>query len=301
MNTCDRKSTHNEFTEGDAFQSGQRFLDSSVPRLIRHVASCEAAGRGSTSLPAGKDEKLSREFEGGALIGREASVPPLLDSITNNRHTPPDFYTRPQGRGKHCGRYSIKGLDPKTGRTVNRRVNCGSWTCTYCGKRKARLAKRRIQEEAARLNLCYFWTLTLAPREFQSPEEQVKHIKRVFNNFREYLKRKYGIALNYVCILEFTQRGVPHLHVLFDRYIPHEWVSNSWDRLGGGKIVFVKRVVVQNVARYLSKYLTKELMFSAPKGARRISTSRTIKLFPKFASGITWEFNGSRQARPHNT
>jgi hypothetical protein len=43
------------------------------------------------------------------------------------------------------------------------------------------------------------------------------------------------------------------------------------------------------VARYLSKYLTKELFLSAPKGTRRITTARSIKLFPKFESGIAWE------------
>ena len=279
-----------EFVGCDENQSGQRFLDSSDPRLIRHVATRETAGRGITPLPAGKDEKLSREFEGGALIGREAPVPSLLDSITNNRHTTPDYYTRPIGRGKHCGRYSIKGVDPKTGRRVHRRVNCGSWTCSYCGPRKARLAKKRIREEAAKLGLCYFWTLTLAPREFNNPKDRVRHLRRVFNKFREYLKREYGVAPRYICVLEFTRHGVPHLHLLFDRYIPHEWVSTTWDRLGGGHVVWVKRVEVKNVARYLSKYLTKELLLSAPKGTRRITTSRSIRLFPKFHSGINWEF-----------
>ena len=70
-------------------QSGQRFLDSSAPRLIRHVESCETAGGGITPLPAGKDQKLSREFEGGALIGSEATVP-----------LPLDWDTYPQTAGK---------------------------------------------------------------------------------------------------------------------------------------------------------------------------------------------------------
>lgn len=61
------------------------------------------------------------------------------------------------------------------------------------------------------------------------------------------------------------------------------------NRLGGGRIVFIKQVTVRNVARYLSKYLTKELLLSAPKGTRRITTARSIKLFPKFDSGISWE------------
>lgn len=67
---------HIEFARRDEHQSGQRFLDSADPRLIRHVASCETAGGVLESLPAGKDKKLSREFEGRALIGREAPVPP---------------------------------------------------------------------------------------------------------------------------------------------------------------------------------------------------------------------------------
>jgi hypothetical protein len=41
-------------------QSGQRFLDGSVPRLLRHVAPCETAGGGTRPLSAGKDQNPSR-------------------------------------------------------------------------------------------------------------------------------------------------------------------------------------------------------------------------------------------------
>ena len=225
------------FAERNEQQSGQRFLDSSDPRLIRHVASCETAGGAPITLPAGMDQKLSRVFEGGALIGSEATVPsPLewdtypqtagmgqklsqgfgdrvpdlsalgaagsqcsveargvwavadeggssvphiagvtsdtpgayllgvsggagsalgalglssLDSLTNNRNKalrPEDV--RPVGRGKYCGRMCVAGFDPKTGRKVFRRVNCGSWCCSYCGPRKARTAKAQIRHVA---------------------------------------------------------------------------------------------------------------------------------------------------------
>jgi hypothetical protein len=70
------------FVGCDEHQSGQRFLDSSAPRLIRHVALCEAAGVGVIPLPAGKDQKLSQEFEDGVLIGREAPVPYLVHGNT---------------------------------------------------------------------------------------------------------------------------------------------------------------------------------------------------------------------------
>ncbi len=140
------------------------------------------------------------------------------------------------------------------------------------------------------MHLCYFWTLTLREREFDSPADRVRYIRAVFNKLREYLRRKYGTPPNYVCILEFTKRGIPHLHLLFDRRIPHGWMSATWDKLGAGYVVWVKQVTIRKVVRYLSKYLTKELLLSAPKGARRITTSRSIKLFPKFSSIIVWEF-----------
>ena len=63
----------------DAYQSGQRFLDSSAPRLKRQFAFCETAAGDITSPTAGKDEKPFREFEGSALIGGEAAVPFDLD------------------------------------------------------------------------------------------------------------------------------------------------------------------------------------------------------------------------------
>lgn len=231
-------------------------------------------------------------------VGQSPAVSPALrarlsslDSLSNNRNTGkvPDYYVRPVGRGKYCGRMSITGVDPKTGRRRFRRINCGSWCCSYCGPRKARTARAAIRNCAEGLGLRYFLTLTLDPKKIANKKFAVPHLRKCFNKFREYLKRKYGTAPAYICVLEFTQAGVPHLHILFDRYIDQRWISNTWDSLGGGRIVFIKVVTVQNVARYLSKYLTKELLLSAPKGARRITTARSIKLFPKFASGITWE------------
>jgi hypothetical protein len=124
----------------------------------------------------------------------------------------------------------------------------------------------------------------------KNKQDQVKHVRLVFNRFREYLRRKYGQPPKFICILEFTQRGAPHLHILLDRYIPQQWISKTWDRLGGGRIVFIKGVTVRNVSRYLSKYLTKDLLLSAPKRTRRITTARGIKLFPKYDSGVVWEF-----------
>jgi hypothetical protein len=151
------------------------------------------------------------------------------------------------------------------------------------------LARAAIRRVAEGLGLRYFLTLTLDPKKLSNPKFAVKHLRLCFNKFRLYLKREFGEAPSYICVLEFTQAGIPHLHILIDRYVPHAWISNTWANLGGGRIVFIKQVTIANVSRYLSKYLTKELLLSAPKGTRRITTARSIKLFPKFGSDISWE------------
>ena len=126
---------------------------------------------GGPSLPAGKGQKPSWGFGGEApdLSALGAAGSPSLDTLENNRHRNgagvPDYYRRPRGRGKFCGRYSVKGLDPKTGRTNFRRINCGSWSCSYCGPRKARTARAAIRRKAEALDLKYFLTLTLDPKK----------------------------------------------------------------------------------------------------------------------------------------
>jgi len=248
---------------------------------------------------ADMDQKLSWGFGGKApdisalgAAGSSAQAAGFssLDSLTNNRNKKeiPAHYRRPSGRGKFCGRWSVSGIDPKTNRKVHRRVNCNSWSCSYCGPRKARTARARIRDVAEALDLKYFLTLTLDPSKLANKKMAVPYLRLCFDKFRLYLKREFGVAPSYICVLEFTKAGIPHLHVLFDRFIRQAWISRVWSSLGGGRIVFIKQVTVRNVARYLSKYLTKELLLSAPKGARRITTARSIKLFPKFNSGIAW-------------
>lgn len=249
-------------------------------------------GLASNLLPDMEGKPSRGAGQSPAESARCAAGSPLLDSLENNRHTNraiPEYYKRPEGRGRHCGRFSIRGTDA-SGKTIVRRVHCKSWTCSYCGPRRAALSKRRICETAEKLNLNYFWTLTLPAWLAPEPITAVRRIRKCFNKLREYLKRVYGSALRFICVLEFTERGVPHLHVLFDRYIDHSWMSETWRNLGAGQVVWVKKVTAFRIARYLSKYLTKDLITSAPRGCRRITTSRDIHLFEKMAAEFPWEF-----------
>jgi hypothetical protein len=87
--------SENDFARCEANQGGQRFLESSDPRLRRHVASCEAAGGDWSSLewdtyplPAGKGQKLSRGAgQRPAVSGALRPASTSLDSTPNNRHS----------------------------------------------------------------------------------------------------------------------------------------------------------------------------------------------------------------------
>jgi hypothetical protein len=232
-----------------------------------HGKSWQGCGEG---FPAAK--------KSGAAAPNSAS---FLDELTINRN-------RPVGRGKHCGRFSARGRDASAGTTKFHRVNCKCWGCSYCGPRKAKRYRYTIAQTAERLQLRRFITLTLAPATIEG--NSVHYLNKTWAKFRTYLKRKFGIAPTFIRVLEFQQNGNPHFHVLIDRYIHWSWLKAAWQAVGGGLFVNIKFVDVHRVSRYLSKYLTKELLLAAPLRSRRVTTSRNIHLNEKPASEIKWEF-----------
>jgi hypothetical protein len=178
------------------------------------------------------------------------------------------------------------GTSPGGQSTKFHRLNCKTWGCCYCGPKKANLYRFLIAQLAEREQLTRFLTLTLDPSLIEG--DSVRYLRGVFNKFRLYLRRKYGVPVKYIAVLEFHKSGVAHLHLLVDRYIPWEWIKNSWSALGGGRVVFIKYVDVHRISRYLSKYLTKDLLLSAPKRSRRVTTSRSLRFIEKNSARTSW-------------
>ena len=247
-----------------------------------------------------------------------------LVSTENNRNNP---HLRPTKRGKHCARFSLRGIDLRSGAgervTRHIRVNCNCWDCSYCGPRKAHLYREYIRVIAQERGLNRFLTLTLDPKKFKfapcacqddirrhvvkstgeilewstrdkvrervrkngictCKREQVKYLREVFAKFRVYAKRKFGESITYICVLEMHPKsGRPHLHLLVDRFIEQRWLSRTWDSIGGGHRVDIRWRSPRSIAKYLSKYLTKDLLLSAPKRSRRVTTARTVRLIPR--------------------
>lgn len=183
---------------------------------------------------------------------------------------------------KPCSRLAAKGPIEVGGKKYvgYARLYCKGWSCPYCGPRKAAELRKQITKRAIEFDLSRFLTLTLDPKVEISPDiAHIKYIREVWRKFRVYLKRKFGERVSFISVLELQKNGMPHLHVLVDRYIRQAWISEKWERLGGGKIVFIEKAEdLSKMGWYLSKYLTKDLILSAPTSVRRYSCSQNIKL-----------------------
>lgn len=181
--------------------------------------------------------------------------------------------------GPRCGRWTVRMIEQNR-RTHFYRVNCKCWNCARCGPRKAARYKHRIREVAEELKLRRFLTLTIDPKKLNN-QDPVPYLRDCWSKFRVYLKREFGVAPKYICVLEFQKNGNPHLHVLVDRFIDQKWIKETWQSVGGGEHVDIRLVDLHRVSRYLSKYLTKELLLSAPLRSRRVTTSHGIHLNTK--------------------
>lgn len=240
--------------------------------------------QGAILRPASDHQHKNGRGLGQSPISAEGAVPsPLLDTIQNNGDSPRDPY-----RLSRCGKLSLRGLPPDIptlAKFVG--VTCKCWNCPRCGHRKANRYRKAIGQLAEAHRLSILLTLTLDPKKLNG-EDSTRYINRLFRHFRTYLKRKLHRAPTYIRILEHQKNGNAHVHILLNGYVPQEWISNAWASLGGGQIVDIRRVTMRSVSHYLSKYLTKQMLLSAPKRSRRVTTSRGLKLNPKILSEWTW-------------
>lgn len=234
-------------------------------------------------LPSSSQPKTGRGL-GQRPISAEGAVPLVsLDTLQINRD-------RPEGMKRYCGRMTARGKSlANPGKTRFCCVGCRCWGCSFCGPRKAKRYRICIAQKAEHHKLNTLITLTLDPKKLHG-QESTRYINEVFADFRVYLRRELGYAPTYIRVLEYQKNGNAHLHVLtnLSGYLPQAWISRTWQTLGGGRIVDIRRVDMHRVSRYLSKYLTKEMILHAPKRARRVTCSQGLNLFEKSAKTHEW-------------
>ena len=217
--------------------------------------------------------------------------PSLVDGKNNSREglrrdpgqSTISDYTSPPETGEGDGRYDCRDVysnmevEAEDGETAEFR--CKSWNCYCC----AHWMRMNLIEELDRLveerpELRRFLTLTLDPATAPAgQEEKHEYLTDRFNALRTELNDEYG-DLSYVWVREEGEGDNPHLHLIVDRYLPQDALSRLSRRVGLGEVVDIRRVNARNMAKYLTKYLTKGSMADLPKGARRYGSSQDISL-----------------------
>lgn len=89
-----------------------------------------------------------------------------------------------------------------------------------------------------------------------------KIIKAHLNKFLNSLRRK---GIEYLWFLEFQNRGAPHLHLLIDQFIEHDYVAKRWFKIVDSKqekhlkagTRVEKLRTIDGGARYATKYAYK--------------------------------------------
>jgi hypothetical protein len=241
-------------------------VDHSGPGLEVGPTTPATAGRKPEACPpiSLSQHKSGQGSGDGVPGGGEAAGVSSLDPIKTNRN-------KRAPKKPYCGCFTLVGKSQASQETQYQRLNCKSWGCGYCAPKRARRYKHAIRSVAEQLKLQRFITLTLDPQKIEG--DPVVYLRQTFNKLRTYLRRKFGSSPKYIAVLEFHENGKPHLYVLIDRFIEQAGLSAAWDAVGGGRMVDIRFVDLHRVSRYLAKYLTVDLLLSAPKGVRRVTCS----------------------------
>ena len=157
---------------------------------------------------------------------------------------------------------------------------CHSRFCQDCSwkRRKQLIEKMKYFQDrrgAIKMELTFD---NSAPDPYDDP----RYYSETWDRFLKRLKRKYP-GVKYFRVVELTKSGRPHFHILLDRFISHEWVTENFPPVGGAKVNWEKWIDQQNVFSYITKYVSKATgadessnKFFYITGMRQFSASRGL-------------------------
>lgn len=186
-----------------------------------------------------------------------------------------------QEKSEHCkrkGRPFLFGLDYGAKSAYITRPNCGLWSCSYCGREKAREWQSRIGWGAERLmargDALFFVTLTAMG--WMSPRKTLENWRGNWPKLSSRLRRAAKERCEYAYVHEKHKDGRLHTHFVTNADLGRRWWKDKPHSCGFGYMNDVREVEsAAGVANYVSKYLVKSLGGKWPKGWRRLSVSRS--------------------------
>jgi len=135
-------------------------------------------------------------------------------------------------------------------------LTCRSWGCEYCAPQR----RTRLMAQAASGAPQRFLTLTVNPTVGSDPDDRLLRLSAAWRTCVKRLRRLYGQhTIQYLAVVEATDRGEPHLHILLrSPYIPQQLLSSIMAELIDSPIVDIRKIKsTRELIRYVAKYITK--------------------------------------------
>jgi hypothetical protein len=152
-----------------------------------------------------------------------------------------------------CGAYSLAGFEGNDAGIYP--LRCKRWQCPKCGVDRVRQTMARIGAGIS-LGRVRFFTLT-SPGDEDAATSWAELPSR-WKRFHQRVKRRYP-DFEYIAVSEEQKRGHAHMHVLYrGPYIDWRVLRAMAAASGFGRIADI-RTTNPNLARYMVKYLTKDL------------------------------------------
>ena len=169
------------------------------------------------------------------------------------------------------------------------RAGCKAWNCPRCGPCKVKRWVKAVRREVCQWPLINYASLTMNHSGYIGRPfvNQNKDAMKVWGRFARILNKKFA-GVSWIMAKEPQPKsGVWSCNVLLDRNVDQRWLSETWEKCGGGKIVWIKRAD-ENVPSYLAKYFTK-FWLNLPPSFKRYCTSRGIGLCASIKGESEWK------------
>jgi hypothetical protein len=164
---------------------------------------------------------------------------------------------------------------------------CGNRFCAVCGGPRRRRIQSKLRYVLSNLKCLPGESWKLVTLTIPDVPDLCSGAKLLFAAFRRLRQRRFW--LNRIrggfFVLETTGRpGRWHLHIhciCIGRYLPVRDLSRHWSRVSPGRIVYVQRIPIYSMIKYVTKYCTKSDL--EPEYQLHASRElRNVRLFTPF-------------------
>lgn len=181
------------------------------------------------------------------------------------------------------------------GRTLTIPIQCGDRFCYICSKRRSARIRARLVDLYSHVRLRKAYTFKFLTLTIPSGPDLKTQFDLVVKSFRRLRQRKFWLTRvdggGYVIELTVGDHGLWHVHlhvILYSAYLPVRALSSQWSRCSPGKIVHITMISGPQVARYISKYVSKSLALDrrTQYASDVLKGSRLFQPFGSFQSAI---------------